>query len=189
MLSRIDFSAIGTEWNPATCLPGVLPFLAWGLAISHWDSAWTLQEKRDAVANAMRFHKIKGTRAAVEEVLDRFHPLLTVVEGDGMVSPRPHTFEVHAPAIEIGADFLTPQTAAAIIRDVAAAKPLRSHFNFVQLLEVQATLFMAAGGMAGTMFREDYAVTHDTSRDWSKILQTDDGEPIRDEDGNFLEDE
>lgn len=189
MLSRIDLAAVGTQWNPATCAPEVLPFLGWGLAISHWDSAWTVEQKRVAVASAIPFHKIKGTRAAVEQVLARFHPLLTVTEARQANPPRaPHTFEVRAPALEIGADFLTAETAEAIIRDVAAAKPLRSHFDFVQTLEAEAALYMAAGGMAGSMWRSDFAADHDTSRDWGAVFQTEDGEPILTEDGlDYLE--
>ncbi len=189
MLSGIDIAAVGTLWNPETCPAEVLPFLGWGLAISHWDTEWTEAEKRSAVAAAMAFHKIKGTRAAVEQVLARFHPLLTVTEWWEM-NPKgdPHTFEVRANALEIDVDFLTEEVANAIIRDVAAAKTLRSHFNFVQSLEAQATLYLASGGMVGTMTRADYAAEHDTSRDWSLVWQTEDGEPIMTEDGlDYLE--
>ncbi|SFG08459.1 phage tail protein, P2 protein I family [Novosphingobium sp. CF614] len=190
MLADIDLSAVGTLWDPATCPADVLPFLAWGLSITHWDTDWNEAEKRAAVADAIPFHKIKGTRAAVEQVLARFHPLLSLTEWWQTDPPRaPHTFEVRAPA-DIGATFLTPETAEAIIRDVAAAKPLRAHFDFVQVLEAQAGLYMAAGGMTGTMYRSDYTTMIDTSRDWSLVLQTEDGEPILTEDGlDYLEDE
>lgn len=189
MLSGIDIHNVGNEKDPRTCPPGVLPFLAWELAISHWDTNWTVEQKREAVMRAIRFHKIKGTRAAVEQVLARFHPLLTVTEW-WQANPRrePHTFEVRAPALDIGADFLTTETSEAIIRDVAAAKPLRSHFDFVQALEAQVSLFMATGGFAGSMFRSDFDATLDTSRNWSPVFQTEDGEPIRTEDGlDYLE--
>ncbi len=188
--ANIGIAAIGTLWDPATCPPEVLPFLAWGVAITHWDSTWTEAEKRAAVMAAIPYHMRKGTRAAVEEVLNRFNPLLQLVEWWQTTPPRaPHTFEVRAPS-SIPADFLTPETADAIIRDVAAAKPLRSHFDFVQILEAQAGLYMAASGMAGAMYRADCTTTIDMSRDWSRLLQTDDGEPIRSEDGlDFLENE
>lgn len=191
MRSGIDLSAVGTLWNPATCPADVLPFLAWGLAISHWDADWTEAEKRAAIADAIPFHQRKGTRAAVEEILARFHPLLTIVEW-WEANPRrtPHTFEVRAPAGPGGIDasFLTAETAEAIIRDVAAAKPLRSHFDFVHTLEAQAALWMAGGIMVGTAHRADYAAVLDESRDWDAVLQTEDGEPIRTEDGlDFLE--
>ena len=189
MQCGIDLSSVGTLWDPATCPAEVLPFLAWGLAISHWDTDWSEAQKRTAVAGAIPFHRIKGTRAAVEQVLARFHPLLTVTEW-WETSPRrtPHTFEVRANALEIGADFLTQDVAEAIIADVAAAKPLRAHFDFVQSLETQAALYLAAGGMAGSMHRADYRAEHDDSRDWSLVLQTEDGEPILTEDGSdYLE--
>ena len=189
MRSGIDISAVGTLWNPATCPAEVLPFLAWGLAISHWDTSWTEAEKRAAVAGALPFHRKKGTRAAVQDVLVRFHPLLTVIEWWQTNPPRePHTFEVRANVLEIGADFLSQDTAEAIVRDVAAAKPLRAHFNVVQALEAQGILYLAAGGLSGTMARSDYAAQIDTSRDWTLILQTEDGEPILTEDGaNYLD--
>ncbi|WP_159977783.1 MULTISPECIES: phage tail protein I [unclassified Novosphingobium] len=187
----LDFDApIRDVWSPANCPAGHLPWLAWGLAISHWKTSWTLEYKRAAVADAIPFHRRKGTRRAVQEVLERYHPSLSIVEWHE-ASPRrePHTFEVRAPALEIPASFLSAAMTDAIIADVAVAKPARAHFDFVQVLESQATLFMAAGGMTGSMFRDDFTAEHDTSRDWSKLLQSDDGEPLRDENGNFLEDE
>jgi phage tail P2-like protein len=189
MLSGIDISALGDIKDPRTCPPEALPFLAAELAISHWDTNWTTGQKREAVMGAIPFHKIKGTRAAVEQVLERFHPLLTVTEWWEANPPRaPHTFEVRAAALDIGAGFLTPETSEAIIRDVAAAKPLRAHFDFVQTLAAQGAIYLAAGGMAGSMFRADFAATLDTSRDWNAVWQTEQGEPIRTEDGlDYLE--
>lgn len=182
----IDLAAVGTLWNPATCPSDVLPFLAWGLAISHWDAGWTEAQKRAAIADAIPFHQVKGTRAAVEQVLARFHPLLTVVEWWQANPPQaPHTFEVRAPA-EIGADFLTAETADAIIRDVAAAKPLRAHFDFVQVLEAQAAVYLAAGGMTGGFLRARLPAVLDDSRDWGIVLQTEDGEPVFAPDGVTL---
>jgi len=178
MLADIDLAAVGTLWDPATCPPEVLPFLGWGLAITYWDPDWSVAQKRTAVAGAIPFHRRKGTRGAVEEVLARFHPLLQITEW-WQATPRrtPHTFEVRAPA-EIGADFLTAETAAAIIRDVNATKPLRSHFDFVQVLEAQARLWMAGGSIVGTMLRMDFTAVHDAPADWSHVLLTEDGAPI-----------
>jgi phage tail P2-like protein len=190
MRMQPDLSSVGTLWNPETCPADVLPFLAWGVAISHWDADWTEAEKRASIAAAIPFHQRKGTRAAVEEVLARFHPLLSVVEW-WEANPRrePHTFEVRAPAGPGGIDasFLTAETAEAIIRDVAAAKPLRAHFDFVHMLEAQASLWIAGGVIPGTMHRADYTAEHDTSRDWGALFQTEDGEPIRTPDGDYLE--
>lgn len=190
MRADIDLSAVGTLWNPETCPVDILPFLAWGLAISHWDAAWSESEKRSAVAAAIPYHQKKGTRGAVEQVLERFHPLLTLTEWWQVSPPRtPGTFEVRAPA-SIGADFLTIETAEAIIRDVAAAKPLRAHFDFVQVLEAQATAWLINAAQAGVFYRDEGTAASDESRDWTAVLQTENGEPIRDADGpDFLEDQ
>lgn len=188
MRADIDFSEVGNLWNPATCPIAALPFLAWGLAISRWDANWSEAEKRAAVAQAIPFHRKKGTRAAVEEVLARFHPLLEIVEWwEVMPNRTPHTFEVRAPAGLIDASFLTADVANAIIRDVATAKPLRSHFEFVQSLEAQAGLFLSGCATISNLIRIDLEAFHDPDPRWGSYLLTEDGEPITGEDGEFLE--
>ncbi|EIZ77768.1 phage-related tail protein [Novosphingobium sp. Rr 2-17] len=181
----VDMPApIRTVWSAMDCPVGHLPWLAWGLAISHWKTHWTVEYKRAAIADAIPYHRRKGTRKAVEEVLARYHPSFKIVEWHEANPPRaPYTFEVRAPAAEIPTSFLTAALAEEIIADVAIAKPARAHFDFVQTLEVQGRLFMAAGGLAGSMHRADYTVSHDTSRDWNALLLTDLGEPIRTDDG------
>ena len=188
MRARIDLSQIGSLWNPATCPVEVLPWLAWGLSISHWDPEWSEAQKRSEIADAIPYHRRKGTRAAVREVLDRFEPLLRIVEWWEM-SPRgaPHTFEVRAPSGDIPASFLTSDTAAAIIRDVASAKPARSHFTFIQSMEAQAQSWLLGGAMMATWSRTTVEATHDDSPIWAMLLQTEDGEPLSDDGGDFLE--
>lgn len=188
MRAGIDLALVGTLWNPASCPAAILPYLAWGLAISRWDPEWTEAQKRAAIADAIPFHRRKGTRAIVREVLDRFNPLLQIVEW-WETSPRgtPHTFEVRAPAADIPASFLTAEVASAIIRDVASVKPARSHFTFVQSLEAQATLWMAAGASLATFSRTTLAAAHDDDPTWAVALLTEDGEPIFSEDGDRLE--
>lgn len=188
MRARIDLSAVGTLWNPATCPAHILPFLAWGLAIARWDPEWTEAEKRAAVADAIPFHRRKGTRGIVREVLDRFNPLLELVEW-WEASPRrePHTFEVRAPAGIIPAEFLTAEVAAAIIRDVASVKPARSHFTFVQSLQAEGAVWLAGGTVPATFTRLAGAAAHDDDPAWALAWLTEDGEPLTDEAGEILE--
>lgn len=188
MRADIDLAAVGNLWDPATCPAAALPFLAWGLAVPYWDAAWSEVQKRTAVAGAIPFHRIKGTRAAVRQVLDRFEPLLQLVEWWEVTPPRDaHTFEVRAPADLIPASFLTAEVAAAIIRDVAAAKPLRSHFTFVQSLEAEALAWLAAGAMTATFLRSEHDAAHDPDPIWGARLQTEEGEPLQGGAGEFLE--
>lgn len=188
MRADIPISDIGTLWNPATCPVAVLPFLAWGLAISQWDSEWSEAQKRAAIADAIPFHRRKGTKAAVCEVLERFHPLLQLVEWHEM-APRgePHTFEVRAPAADIPASFLTPQTAAAIIRDITATKPVRAHFTFVQNIEATAAIYLVGASRAASFARTRHSAAHDDDASWAGWLITQDGQPIQDQSGAFLQ--
>lgn len=190
MRADVDLSAVGTLWNAQTCPAQILPFLAFGLAIARWDENWTEEEKRAEIANAIAFHKRKGTRGIVEEALERFHPMLQLVEWWEANPPRePYTFEVRAPAELIPASFLNAETVTAIIRDVASVMPVRCHFDFVQSLEAQAALFLAGGAVVGGYYRNEANAAHDESQSWSSFLQTEDGEPFQTEDGNaFLED-
>lgn len=189
MRADITWTKVGQLKDPATCPIAIIPFLAWELAITHWDTTWTEAEKRTAVAGAVAYHRIKGTKAAVKQALARYDDNLNIVEWWEM-SPRgvPHTFEVRANALEIPASFLTQDVAQAIIEDVAVAKPLRAHFAFVQNLDLASTMHFAGGGAGGAVSRADYAAGLDDSRDWDALLQTEDGEPIQDgETTDFLE--
>lgn len=188
--SLLDIPApVRAVWSPSGCPAGHLPWLAWGLAISHWKTGWTLDRKRAAVADAIPYHRRKGTRAAVAEVLADHHPAFAIVEWFEANPPRaPHTFEVRAPAAEIPASFLTTAKAEEIVADVAVAKPARAHFDFVQNLDLATGLVLAAGGIAGSVARADYGATLDESRNWAATLQTEDGEPILNGNGaDFLE--
>lgn len=186
--ANVDLSAVGNLWNPKTAPAQVLPFLAWGLSISQWDSEWTEQQKRDAIADAVPFHRRKGTRGIVIEVMERFHPLLQLVEWWQM-NPKgaPYTFEVRAPASDIPASFLTQEIADAIIRDVASVKPARAHFTFVQSLEAQAAAYLTNSSSVGIFTRSDYSAAHDNDAAWDTYLMSNHGEPIQHENNNFLE--
>ena len=185
---NVDLSDVGNLWNPESCPAAILPFLAWGLSISSWDSQWSEAEKRAAIADAIPFHRRKGTRAIVEEVLERFHPSLNLVEW-WETSPNglPHSFEIRAPAIDIPASFLNQETTLAIIRDVTSVKPVRSHFTFVQHLEAQAAAYLLGGTLPLAFGRFDCAAAHDDSADWATYLQSEFGEPLQTEGGAFLE--
>ena len=57
-------------WSPARCPLHLLPWLAWSLGVEEWKPDWPEAVKRAACAEAFAVHRIKGTWAAVERVLD-----------------------------------------------------------------------------------------------------------------------
>jgi phage tail P2-like protein len=60
---------VGDLWNPYTCPVGILPWLAWSLAVDPWDSTWTEGQKRQAIADSIAVHRVKGTIGALKRAL------------------------------------------------------------------------------------------------------------------------
>jgi phage tail P2-like protein len=178
--------------DPQRIPAGWLPWLAWGLSVDSWDEDWSEQAKRDAVAGSIALHRIKGTRASVETVLARFDQLLELVEWH-QATPRaePHTFEVRLPIasdrVKPGGRRATAAFAEAIIREVSRVKPAREHFRLVQMLEAEGAIGIQGVARLAGAARADMAADFDTSPAWAAFLQTEDGEPLQDDAGAFLD--
>lgn len=179
--------------DPLTCPVELLPWLAWGLSVDTWDADWSEVDKRAAVAGSIELHRRKGTRMSVETVMRRFDQLAQLTEWHE-ANPRrtPHTFDIVVPMVlpdgtAPGGRRATAAFAEAIIREVSRVKPLREHLTLVQSI--------ASGGFVGVQMvarffleaRQELALTIDTTADWGFFLQTEDGEPLQDADGSFLD--
>lgn len=57
------------SWDPDECPVALLPWLAWAFSVDEWDSAWTEEEKRQAVRDAYNLARVKGTVWAVKRQL------------------------------------------------------------------------------------------------------------------------
>jgi phage tail P2-like protein len=179
-------------WDPETCPMPLLPWLAWALSVDSWDPEWPDGTKRAAVANSIAEHRIKGTRASVEAVMERFDALLEIVEWHE-TAPRgtPHTFEVFLPLVlpdgtAPGGRRSTAAFAEQLISEIARTKPLREHFTLVQKLTAEAAVgIQGAARMAG-LLRAPMEITIDESQPWADLLQDEDGQPLQDDEG-FLD--
>ena len=60
---------VGELWDPLTCPVGILPWLAWSLAVDPWDSDWTETQKRQAISKSIEVHRVKGTIGALTRAL------------------------------------------------------------------------------------------------------------------------
>lgn len=177
-------------WNPATCPATFLPWLAWGLSIDFWDSAWTEAQKRAAIADAIEQQRRKGTPASLRAVLDRFDPMIAMVEWfDDPDTLDPHTFRLELPLAAESAVAYSDALILALLRDIAKVKPLRSHMQAVHALMAQANAWLLGAGQAAGLVRLDGAGDLDAATDpfWDNLLQTEDGEPILQESGAWLE--
>lgn len=181
-------------WDPATCPLDILPWLAWALSVDTWEPDWSEETKRAAVAASIAEHRIKGSRYAVEAVLTRFDALLKVVEwhepgGTG----TPHTFEVilplvTEPGIAPGGERSTAAFAEKILREVSRTKRLSQHFQLVQQMSIAGQVGVQTAARVSLFLRENFALGTDDSEPWDDFLQTEAGEPLQAETGDFLED-
>nr|WP_317893788.1 phage tail protein I [uncultured Sphingomonas sp.] len=179
-------------WDPQRCPVEMLPWLAWGLSVDSWDADWSERAKRDAVSESIALHYTKGTPASVKTVLGRFDQLLELVEWH-QATPRadPHTFEVRLPiagdGVEPGGRRATAAFAEAIIREVSRVKPAREHFRLVQTLGLEGAIGIQGVARLTGAVRQDMAANFDTSPAWAAYLQTEDGEPLQDDAGAFVD--
>lgn len=181
---------IRSMWNPATCPAFLLPWIAWGLSIDLWDTAWSEAQKRAAVASAIEDQRRKGTPASLRTVLDRFDPLIRVVEWfEDRDTLEPHTFRLELPLFAESDVTYDTALVTALLRDIAQVKPLRSHMLAVHRLAAQAQVGLLGGAMIGGMTRLDMFADSASAGNpvWQTYLQTEDGEPILGAQGEFLE--
>jgi phage tail P2-like protein len=128
-LGAIDPGAMETLWNAWRCPSAFLPFLAYALSVDLWDDAWDENLKRQAIADSPEYHRLKGTRRAVEMAVATLGRAAELVEWHEVSPPRRRgTFEIRVPIIP-GEDLapLTEQLAH-MRRLVMAAKPKARSF-------------------------------------------------------------
>ena len=58
-------------WDAWHCPQKFLLYLAWALSVDQWSDDWDEMRQRQAIADSPAWHRIKGTRAAVEQAIAR----------------------------------------------------------------------------------------------------------------------
>lgn len=137
-------------WNPATCPPALLPWLAWALSVDVWDPAWPERTKRAVLRESFAVHRRKGTAGAVRRALAAAGVPADVIEwwqegGD------PHTFRVRVDVralLERGETF-SAALVSGLRRSVDAVKPVRSHYAIAAFYGVPGVLFAGAAVVTG----------------------------------------
>ena len=183
-------AGIDRLWNPATCPSSLLPWLAWGLSIDIWEAGWSEADKRVAVADAIEFQRHKGTPASLRIVLDRFDPLIGIVEWfEDRATMAPHNFRLELPLLADSAVIYDDRTVAQILRDIAQVKPVRAHMTAVYRLRTEANAWLVSAAAVAGLARVDETVDAASALDpvWDSYLQTEDGEPLLSPAGDYLE--
>lgn len=190
-ISEID-TPVDTLLDPALIAARWLPWLAWGLSVDAWDSAWPEATKRQAVAESIALHRMKGTRASVDLILSRIDTLARVIEWHEEPGRlKPGTFEIEIPLVTMPGAAGGARTQAAIVEDIITAvgrvKPLREHLTVVQAVTLSASISIQGIARLAGFRRDDADLVIDPSLRWESYLQTEDGEPIQSETGSYLD--
>lgn len=95
-------------WSPQDCPVDFLPWIAWGLSLDNWDSAWTETQKRSAIAASVEVHRRKGTIGALKRALEAIGYEVNVNETTGQA----YVFRLEVDVTEYGG--ITPEINAAL---------------------------------------------------------------------------
>ena len=177
-------------WSTWECPMSHLPWLAWGLSVDIWDASWPEAVKRAAVADAIAFQRRKGTPASLRTVLDRFDPLIKMVEWfDDRATLDPFSFRLELPLLSESDVFYDEKLVGQILRDIAQVKPVRAHMQAVFKLQAEARAWLVSAAQIGGLTRLDAQADQTSALDpaWATFLQTRDGEPFLTHAGAFLE--
>jgi phage tail P2-like protein len=98
---------IGDLWNPWTCPPVLLSWLAWALSVDEWDSAWPDEIKRQTIADSLELHRHKGTPWAVKRALEMTGFPSTKLQEWYEYGGSPGYFQVAIDLLETGIDQAT----------------------------------------------------------------------------------
>ncbi|WP_408586581.1 phage tail protein I [Novosphingobium sp.] len=135
-LASLRLDAVDTDlrplWSADLCPPALLPYLAWGLSVDQWDASWPLATRRARVRDAIAVQRGKGTIAAVRRVVASFGGQIALTEWwQQTPAGTPHTFSLTLSLPSNGGAAPSAAFVDAVIAEVTATKPLRSHFDFV----------------------------------------------------------
>lgn len=142
-------------WSAQDCPADLLPWLAWALSIDQWDPAWSERTRRARVAQAIAVQRSKGTRDSVRRVIAAFGGNITMREWWQSTPPgTPHTFAVTVSLPADGAgDAPSAALIDAVIGEIEATKPLRSHFTFTLAQRARARIGLRAASRQVTYAR------------------------------------
>lgn len=139
---------VSTMWDAHNCPSNALPYLAWALSVDYWRSDWPESVKRQVTADSPDYHRIKGTRPAVERAIANLGFDAVCYEWFEM-EPKgePCTFRVDVFAKDKP---ITEDMARQIGHSIDAAKRATLHLLDVTInLRSDASLYLSATSQIG----------------------------------------
>ncbi|WP_137936102.1 phage tail protein I [Chitinivorax sp. B] len=135
-------------WNPASCPPALLPYLAWALSVDRWDVDWSDDTKRKVIQASFYVHQHKGTIGALRRVVEPLGYLIEVLEW-WQTTPQgpPGTFRLRVGVSQQG---ITDAMYGELERVIDDAKPLSRHLLGLAIsLETSGTVAVTVASYGG----------------------------------------
>lgn len=119
-----------TLWDPGTCPPALLPYLAWALSVDRWDASWSTEAKRDAIRQAYFIHRRKGTISAIRRVIENMGYSVDIEEWWEVAGPA-GTFYLTIEVMNVG---ITEDIVNELERLIGDAKPVSRHIAGINII-------------------------------------------------------
>lgn len=129
----LDPDIIRDVADSARCPPNFLPWLAWAWKVDGWEAAYTDDQRRALIREAIPIHKTKGTVGAIRRVLKAVRVNADYKEWREIPNAAPYTFRITAWANENRpgeGSIISPQLEERLRALVDATKNERSHYTF-----------------------------------------------------------
>lgn len=142
-------------YQPQHCPAKLLPWLGWSVSVDEWSDQWTEQQRRNAIADAISDHRRKGSRFAVENVLQRFGASVVLREWHQYMPALPvHTFTIDIVGGSSTGSSITDLDQ--IKRLVDSKKPLRSHYSVTVGTEINDGMTITGRCVPVIIFRGNF---------------------------------
>jgi phage tail P2-like protein len=97
LVARDPVALVAASRSPADCPVDWLPYLAAERSVDEFSSSWPEDRRRAVIADALPYHKVKGTRGALMRALAPLGYSIRVVEWfEADVYRPPYTFRIVA---------------------------------------------------------------------------------------------
>lgn len=124
----------------------VLDHLAWQWNSDTWRDNWPVSLKRSVFKSIIRTKRIKGTRAAVEDVVSSLGGVVDIKEWFEQ-SPRgePYTASIVASINSFDGAVPSKEMLDDVIRSIKCAKSARTLYSFSQAANISSSIGIAGG--------------------------------------------
>ncbi|EBJ6264735.1 phage tail protein I [Salmonella enterica] len=124
----------------------VLDHLAWQWKSDTWRDNWPVSLKRSVFKSIIRTKRIKGTRAAVEDVVSSLGGVVDIKEWFEQ-SPRgePYTASIVASINSFDGAVPSKEMLDDVIRSIKYAKSARTLYSFSQAANISSSIGIAGG--------------------------------------------